>query len=600
MPSSHVPPEFWPHVWGRIADGAAPHVVGWQPGWGPCPLSDGPGPGLAAFDVDGTTTVDASALGDGAPFLVATPRWSFANLASFDVESFRGVLSQRFGATVHLLDPDPGSPWLLAFGWKGRRVEPRRRALLVTHVNALRIFGGGETQLFETLTFLRGEGVVADVSIALRLSPDRYDVVHAFSAYHGPNLEALFALQRPLVISPIFLDYSEMTYEGQVSAAILGQDDPSRVERLLGVRRDGKLTVDGASRRAIAEPVELRWQQRALFERADRLLLLSEREGRMIDDVVGQVHTPRALVPNAVRPESFAEATPDAFVERFGIRDFVLCAGRIEPPKNQALLVWALRKTGLPIVLAGRAADGAYAELCRRVAGAPVHLVGALPPDLMASAYAAARVHALPSWGEVVGLATLEAALAGCSLVVSNRGGEAEYMGELAHVCDPADADGIRDAVLSAWDDVAPERRAARKRHVLGRYTWDETARAIARVYGEITAAGDALLLAPTWTRPETWEPVLRWYLQAHRPGSGALLRLYAGPLNHAAPGVVLEDVSRFLTAAGVDPDACADLEIVDELPGDPSTKAVLSGSDLDGVLRGRYGDRCVTASSLG
>src|SRR5205085_2575717 len=51
---------------------------------------------------------------------------------------------------------------------------------------------------------------------------------------------------------------------------------------------------------------------------------------------------------------------------------------------------------------------------------------------LLASAYAAARVVALPSWFETPGLAALEGALAGRAVVVTPYGCAPEYFGDMA------------------------------------------------------------------------------------------------------------------------------------------------------------------------
>jgi hypothetical protein len=112
----------------------------------------------------------------GERFLIAHP-----GMPS-EPERWRESLEAIFEATVHLLDPEPEVDWLFAFGWKGLRVpQVRRRVRMITHRRALQMLGGGETQLLETLSALSEEGVVADVSIALRLPETPYDLNHLFS-----------------------------------------------------------------------------------------------------------------------------------------------------------------------------------------------------------------------------------------------------------------------------------------------------------------------------------------------------------------------------------------------------------------------------------
>ena len=53
----------------------------------------------------------------------------------------------------------------------------------------------------------------------------------------------------------------------------------------------------------------------------------------------------------------------------------------------------------------------------QRISGDRLTIIDHLPQELLASAYAAAGVHALPSWMETCGLVSLEAALCGTPLV---------------------------------------------------------------------------------------------------------------------------------------------------------------------------------------
>jgi hypothetical protein len=178
------------------------------------------------------------------------------------------------------------------------------------------------------------------------------------------------------------------------------------------------------------------------------------------------------VVTNAV-DERFFSARPEPFVERYGLRDFVLCAARVEKRKNQLLLVAALRGTGIPLVIVGQPNPEEYRELCRRYADANVTFLEALPREELASAYAAAKVHALPGWFETPGLSTLEAAAAGCSIVTTDRGTAREYLGDGAWYCDPKDVVSIRNAVLAAYQ--AP--RAGQLRELVReRYTWARAA----------------------------------------------------------------------------------------------------------------------------
>jgi glycosyltransferase involved in cell wall biosynthesis len=191
-----------------------------------------------------------------------------------------------------------------------------------------------------------------------------------------------------------------------------------------------------------------------------------------------RIYRPFTAVPYAADPKLFLDPDPEPFVREHGLRDFVLQVGRIEPSKNQLMLCHALRNLDLPVVLIGGKHNPAYAELCR--AHGPKHLVilPHLPPEMLRSAYAAARVHALPSWIETCGLVSLEAALAGCSIIVSTAGYELEYFRDLAEYCDPAVPASIRDRVVRALENYEGEApRRERLRTLIRReYTWHRAA----------------------------------------------------------------------------------------------------------------------------
>jgi glycosyltransferase involved in cell wall biosynthesis len=160
----------------------------------------------------------------------------------------------------------------------------------------------------------------------------------------------------------------------------------------------------------------------------------------------------------------------------------------VEAPKNQLMLVAALRASGLKLVLIGSARLPQYLELVRAYGPADLVVLPHLKPDEVASAYAAARVHALPSWMETCGMVTMEAALADCNAVCSIAGYEMEYYRDLVYYCDPADVGSIRSAVESAHANYEGDgpRRVALKQRLLSEYTWQRAAELTYRAYREV------------------------------------------------------------------------------------------------------------------
>ena len=198
------------------------------------------------------------------------------------------------------------------------------------------------------------------------------------------------------------------------------------------------------------------------------------------------------IVPNAIDPSLF-QPKPSPSSELMSIaggREFVLEVGRVSPEKNSLALIEALWSTDIPIVFVGKPAPNspAYVESCHERARdrGNVHFVEFMPHSELPRVYAAAAVHALPSWRETPGLASLEAAASGCRVVTTTEGSASEYFGDDAWYCQPDQISSIRTAVLAALD--APPSASLRER-VLREFTWDAAATATLRGYHAALAA---------------------------------------------------------------------------------------------------------------
>ncbi|MCL6449925.1 MAG: glycosyltransferase [Acetobacteraceae bacterium] len=188
-------------------------------------------------------------------------------------------------------------------------------------------------------------------------------------------------------------------------------------------------------------------------------------------------------VPNAAAA-AFKDASPEPFVSRNGLKDFVLCVARIDNRKNQLALIEAMKNEPYTVVFIGGQSPhhgSYYRAFLAKVRGSPrLRHLGQLPSETVASAYKAAAVHVLPSWLETPGLSSLEAALAGCRVVTTDRGSPREYFGDLAWYCDPRDPESIRRAVLDALASPVPPQLAEL---VERKYSWEQAARETLKGY---------------------------------------------------------------------------------------------------------------------
>lgn len=218
-------------------------------------------------------------------------------------------------------------------------------------------------------------------------------------------------------------------------------------------------------------------KRKSMMDHSDILFPNSQTEA---DQLVRYFCVPREkifVVPNGVDP-IFANAGPDAFVEKYGLKDFILCVGRIEPRKNQLNMIRALKGCKIPLVIIGDYVDQyrKYYEACRLEAGDGVYFLGSIPHDseILRAAYAACNTFLLPSWLETPGLAALEAALAGAKVVITDQGATREYFSAFATYVTPDNLSNIRNKTLKTFEKP---KSTQLKAHIQNNFLWENAAK---------------------------------------------------------------------------------------------------------------------------
>jgi glycosyltransferase involved in cell wall biosynthesis len=220
---------------------------------------------------------------------------------------------------------------------------------------------------------------------------------------------------------------------------------------------------------------------------ADRVLPNTEAEGELVELGFEVPASRIRVVPNGVE-ERFLDADPDLFIRTYGIRDFILNVGHIgSPRKNVLRLIEALRTIDRPAVIIGKVHQNEYGRRCLAEAARnpKITIIPGLSNDseMLASAYAAASLFALPSLFETPGIAALEAALAGASVTITRHGGTVDYFGDRADYVDPKSVDSIRDGINRG---LARPRDGALREHIRTKFLWQHVAAQTAEVYSEV------------------------------------------------------------------------------------------------------------------
>lgn len=327
------------------------------------------------------------------------------------------------------------------------------RVLLQNRANYQASLAGDSIQLLKTREYLAKTGIEAVIDNRPNLDLATYDLVHLFNLIPVAQTHEYYQNARRqhkrVVLSTVFWEPEEF------------------------------FSVSG-------EPEKLRewWQKtgslrREILNGTALILPNSTLELEALRKSLGPL-PPAVVVPNAA-DKSFAFAKPDHFIQKYGWRDFLLTVGRICRRKNQLSLIKIAQKMKLPLVIIGPVNDFRYYQECRREsAGQKVLFIDTLNPVELASAYATARVHALVSWYDTPGLVSLEAALAGCAIVSTDRGSAREYFEDKAFYCDPGDLSSIANTVATAWNAGKDEQL---KERVLANYTWERVAQVTKEAY---------------------------------------------------------------------------------------------------------------------
>ena len=211
---------------------------------------------------------------------------------------------------------------------------------------------------------------------------------------------------------------------------------------------------------------------------ADTVMPNTKAEAGLITRGLGIPQQKVRVVPNGC-DERFALAKPDAFIQKYGKKDFVLYVGHMGlRRKNLLELIQVMAQIDRGLVLIVKELDNDYARFCRKAAEQVKDclILPALAQDseLLAAAYAACDTFCLPSLFETPGLAALEAGMAGAKIVITGNGGTKEYFADMARYVKPGDRAGLRAALQSS---LAAPKDPRLQDHIRQHFLWSEAAK---------------------------------------------------------------------------------------------------------------------------
>jgi len=189
-----------------------------------------------------------------------------------------------------------------------------------------------------------------------------------------------------------------------------------------------------------------------------------------------------------------------ATLARYGLREgkYVLSLGTVEPRKNVAGLTWAFLRAAkdgsipedVGLIVAG--AKGWQSEEtfeaidAARIALGPEHVrwIGRVSEEDKSALIAGAAALAYPSFYEGFGLPPLEAMALGTPVISSNASSLPEVCGDAAILVDPADTDGLAEAIARVFaDPVGTAALAEKGRMRAATFSWKRAAEETLKSY---------------------------------------------------------------------------------------------------------------------
>ncbi len=318
--------------------------------------------------------------------------------------------------------------------------------------------GGGEVMLLKTKQYLERNGVSVKLFDPWHDKLRDFDILHTF----GSVKDALRMMETAKdqgtknVLSTVCWYSLKAAWGAQSTLS----------QRALGVARHITKSV-------------MPWfpsQRRRMMQVADLLLPNSRTEKDQLMQYFGVPSNKIQVIPNGV-DERFLSADASEFLQRFNIKNFVLCVGRIEPRKNTLNVIRAMNEVNAHLVIVGDYVPQyrSYYEACKKAAHSNVIFTGPIEHEstLLSSAYAACDTFLLATWLETPGLAALEAALAGAKLVITQEGATREYFRDYALYTNPA---SVKDIRIKVQASLKRPKTSDLQQHVKNSYLWNEVA----------------------------------------------------------------------------------------------------------------------------
>ncbi|MFK5947338.1 MAG: glycosyltransferase [Methylococcales bacterium] len=285
------------------------------------------------------------------------------------------------------------------------------KILITTYHEAFLHRGGGEFEIAMISNALKKHGLVADNYGPYSQDISSYDAILHFSVEaSGLNLlRQIKSAGKPIILSPnLFIKENNSTISALVSE---------------------------------------------FMDISDIIIFKSESEkkdfSRFFEAPSNKVRLVSQFVDNGI----MKRAPEGLFSSLYGVQNYAIGVGIIEPGKNQLMAIKAANQLSLPLVLVGNYRDYDYYQACKNEAPSNTLFITSLPyhSEIMRSALQGSSLY-IEVTPEPAGFSAIEAGLSGCSMVLADTEWSNEHFGDYANYVDPESVDSIKDGMSLALD----------------------------------------------------------------------------------------------------------------------------------------------------
>jgi glycosyltransferase involved in cell wall biosynthesis len=344
--------------------------------------------------------------------------------------------------------------------------------------------GGDVVQMEKTGAELERLGCKVDYRFGDLGDLNGFDMVHVFNTTRIDDTYRMMlhaqSTGRPVVVSTIWHSMREMARAyGEIHGI---KPFPiwsyTGLKEIYYARRAGQEWGLGTA-------LNYRRRLNHVINTADALLPNSEAELAALMEETRCRPRLAVVIPNGYEHRAISVSVP------WEQRNNIICAGRIEPRKNQARLARVFGEASMPqaarLYFYGASLDQARRyreEFEKELIVGRSEYGGKLPQSELYAQYGQARVTVLASYFETTGLSALEGLAYGSSVVITDSPCTREYFGNAVHYCDPYSNESIAKALECAWHTSPRE-----SSRLLARFTWKEAGRTTLEAYQQVLKA---------------------------------------------------------------------------------------------------------------